>query len=205
MKTVIYDCEIIKGIPKKDEQPLPDIEYCEGWRDFDNMGISVICAHESDVGYRVFLKDNFHEFVELLNRADVVVGFNSLAFDNRLIEANGMPVVDDKTYDILVETWKAEGLTAFFQYPSHVGYSLDAIAAANLGMKKSGNGALAPVDWQRGNYGAVIDYCLRDVILTKRIFDQIIKTGSIVSPKNPEQYIAYSKPWFYDTQKAATA
>jgi hypothetical protein len=50
---------------------------------------------------------------------------------------------------------------------------LDDIAIANLGAQKSMHGELAPVEWQRGNRGAVIDYCLRDVMLTLRLIEKL--------------------------------
>lgn len=39
---LIYDIEIRNAIPDGDSTPLPDIIYCEGWRDFKGMGIAVI-------------------------------------------------------------------------------------------------------------------------------------------------------------------
>ena len=64
---LIYDCEIDKGIEKDPAQRLDGIEYCDGWRDFANMGISVIGAHDSmEDRYRVFMKDNFNEFMSLV-------------------------------------------------------------------------------------------------------------------------------------------
>jgi hypothetical protein len=42
-KYAIFDLEIIKAIPPKDEADrIPGIEYCAGWKDFENMGISCI-------------------------------------------------------------------------------------------------------------------------------------------------------------------
>ena len=46
MKLVVYDIEIQKGILGKKEKPVPGIEYCNGWNDHANMGISVICAYD---------------------------------------------------------------------------------------------------------------------------------------------------------------
>ena len=46
MNAIVYDTEIKKGILGKNEQAIPNIEYCAGWRDFENMGISCLCAHD---------------------------------------------------------------------------------------------------------------------------------------------------------------
>lgn len=200
MKKVIYDCEIIKAIPSKDEPPEPDIEYCDGWRDFENMGVSVICAYESGVGYRVFLEDNFGEFAELIEVADCVIGFNSIAFDNKLIEAAGFKNIDEKSYDILVETWLAAGLEPEYSGSSHNGFGLDALAKENLGQTKSGTGAFAAIQWQRGQYGAVIDYCLRDVVITKRLLEIIEAAGVLYYPKHPNRSLSFRKPWYFDVR-----
>lgn len=185
-KLIIYDCEIVKAIPPgKDSERLAGIEYAGGWRDFLNLGISVICAYDyREDRYRVFCADNFQEFQKLVDSANVIISFNGLAFDNRLCEANGLNVPGEKSYDLLVEVWAATGLGQEYQYPSHSGFGLDACVKANfLNEAKSGHGASAPVQWQRGEIGAVIDYCLQDVRLTKLLIDKVIKKGCLNNPK----------------------
>lgn len=192
---IIYDCEIVRGIAKRDEPRLPGIEYCQGWRDFAGMGISVIGAFDYTEGrYRVFAADNFTEFRDLVDRADLVIGFNSLGFDNPLCRANGLLVSDHKSYDLLAEIWAGAGLPRTFQYPSHVGFGLDACAAANFGGAKTGNGALAPVEWQRGRIGSVIDYCLNDVRLTKALVDLVMAQGCLRDPRDPSRIIEVARP-----------
>ena len=62
-----------------------------------------------------------------------------------------------------------------YEYKTHNGFTLNSFAEANYGMGKTGNGGLAPVLWQQGKRGEVIDYCLNDVYLTKLLFDKIIR------------------------------
>lgn len=187
---IIYDCEIVKAIQGKiveNEKRIEGIEYCEGWRDFENMGISIIGAYDYETGrYRVFAKGNFDEFQGLVDSTNLVIGFNSLTFDNPLCAANGIHIHGKESYDLLVEIWKAAGLEDQFKYPSHAGFSLDACAQANFGLGKTGHGALAPIDWQRGNIGRVVDYCLNDVYLTKLLVDQVIDREYIQDPRNKE-------------------
>lgn len=50
-KILIYDCEIIKAIRDPKKVDLAHIEYCNGWDDYENMGISVIgvnCIDKND-------------------------------------------------------------------------------------------------------------------------------------------------------------
>lgn len=193
---IVYDCEIKKAILGKRDVPIEGIEYCKGWSDHIGMGISVICAYDFDENaYRVFCEDNLNEFQDLVNNTDIVVGFNSIAFDNMLCLANDVSVPEYKSYDILVEMWVADGLAPHFQYPSHIGYSLDATCAANGVKRKTGSGAMAPVDWQRGKYGSVIDYCLNDVKMTRDLLELvIIQDGRIQNPKDISKQLTLRLP-----------
>lgn len=117
----------------------------------------------------------------------LLVGFNNIRFDNAVIAATkeiGLAIAEERCYDILREVWAATGLGPDFDRKTHGGYGLDAMCATNFGSKKSGNGALAPVLWQKGQIGEVIDYCLNDVRLTKQLFDKILKDGLLTCPKS---------------------
>lgn len=92
-KFLIYDCEIEKCILPKCEEPKPSLKYCEGWEDYEGMGISVIGAYTSwDNRFRVFCKDNLHWFQEVVKIADEIIGFNSIKFDDNLCKAHGINI-----------------------------------------------------------------------------------------------------------------
>jgi hypothetical protein len=186
MKTVVYDIEIAKAIPNRKEPMMPNIKYCNGWHDHKGMGISCIVTYEVEKdSYRVFMKDNFIEFEQLLVEADIVVGFNSVRFDNKVIEANRVyvPGLKEKSFDILREIWTEKGLDPDKFGRSHWGYNLDGLAEANLGTEKSGNGALAPIWFQQGEYGKLIDYCLKDVEITKNLYLKVLRDGFLIMPQ----------------------
>lgn len=64
---LVFDTEIIKAILGKKEEQIPGIEYCEGWKDFVGMGISVVGAYDFvENKFRVFLEDNLNE--SIINR-----------------------------------------------------------------------------------------------------------------------------------------
>jgi hypothetical protein len=192
---LVYDCEIEKAILGKNETPVENVQYCQGWRDFKNMGISVIGAYDfNEHRYRIFCRDNLDQFQDLVNKHNIIAGFNSIAFDNQLCEANGIHIPKEKSYDLLVAIWKAAGLGPVFEYPSHMGFSLDAVCSANLAHSKSGNGAAAPRLWQLGKIGSVIDYCLNDVRLTYEILVLIQVNGWIFDPRNPSQKLYLEPP-----------
>jgi len=187
VKIIIYDCEIKRGIPARGEEKIPGIEYCRGWGDHEGMGVSVTGVYDyAEDRYRVFCDDNVGEMLVLFAEADLLVGFNSLRFDDKLLEATYDDFRDITTprYDILVEIWRAAGLKPSWGSPkTHGGFGLGDMCETNFDEPKSGHGAMAPVDWQRGNIGAVIDYCLHDIYMTKMLMDLVISGTPVVSPK----------------------
>ena len=191
MKGLIYDCEIRNAIRGKKDIALPGIEYCKGWDDFKGMGISVIGAYDyEEDAYRVFCNDNMDEFQLLIDHMSdeggIVIGYNNCKFDDKLVMANGIGLPDN-TYDLLAEIWKAAGLGPEFARETHMGYGLDDMVRANFPeYGKTGDGRMAPIWWQRGQVGKVIDYCLADVWLTKMLMDRVINGNPLINPKNGE-------------------
>ena len=203
MKILIYDCEIIKAVPidYKNEAPIEGIEYCKGWDDHENMGISVIGTYSNWTKEQIAFVNNsampqlcyervgtirpINEFQQLLDECDVLVGFNNQHFDDNLIKANGFTIPDRVVnYDILVEMWRAVGIQPPFVFPTHAGYSLKQTCEANGLPPKTGDGGNAALMWQRGKYQEVIDYCLNDIKITTELFRAIVKNdGWINNPK----------------------
>lgn len=180
---LVYDIEIVKAVPSRREHRIEGIAYCGGWYDKANMGVAVIGAYDALTDrYRVFTEGNFDEF-ESLAKARRVCGFNSIAFDDVVCAHAGITVKTD--YDLLQELWVAAGLGREFVYPTHMGFGLDATAKAHGHEGKTGYGGYAPVHWQRGHYGKVIDYCLEDVRLTAELIRTVDKIGGLKDPRNP--------------------
>lgn len=187
MNALIYDIEIEKAIPSPSSYCEKGIKYCGGWSDHERMGISVIGAYDyMNDRSRVFCADNMQAFIDRCAvPGTLLVGFNSIPFDNAVIKAViKQEFAEDRCYDILREMWIAAGLEPTFNRKTHGGYGLDATCEKNFNASKSGNGALAPVLWQRGQVGEVIDYCLNDIALTKKLFDCVIAGKPIISPKD---------------------
>jgi hypothetical protein len=177
--TLIYDCETINCIPIGEYNP--DFQYCKSRDDFKGMGLSVIGAYASWTGrYHVFLNDNLYDFRDLIKQAERIVGFNSLAFDDKLCWANDIQIKTN--YDLLCEVRVAAGMPPHYvKGVTRKGYSLNDLAQANLNIEKTGSGAIAPQLWQKGDKGKVIDYCLNDVMLLKELYQQ---RKQIIDPTN---------------------
>ena len=193
---LIYDIEIKKAILKKGEAKQEGVEYCGGWNDHANMGISVVCVYDCRTNrVRVFTDSNKEQFWELADSRNLLIGFNNIGFDNKVLSACwGRSIPEDKCYDILREIWAGLGFGTEFNYSTHAGYGLDSCCEVNFNTTKSGHGALAPIDWQRGKIGDVIDYCLNDVQLTRQLLGKIVRDGYIRNPKQLKSIIEVKKP-----------
>jgi RNase H-like protein len=186
IKVMAFDIEILNAIPNRDGRREPGINYAQGWTDYIGQGIAVIgvwdYVHNMPV---VICDDNLEGMHHYAETYDLFVSYNGINFDNKVLAAHGIRFGSQaQHYDILRELWIADGFDPDrpdFRSPG--GYKLDDCAMANFGIGKSGDGAMAPIDWQRGKIGQVISYCLRDIGLTVRLFDRIVETGEMKHPK----------------------
>lgn len=203
MNILIYDCEIIKCIPDKNDLRKSGLEYCKGWDDYANMGISLIGAWLSwDNSIKIYPQSAFKAFQDAVNHAELIVGFNSISFDDKLCRANGIEISTD--YDLLSEVWAAAGMPRTYTYGvTRAGYKLENLAWANLGRGKTGSGELAPELWQRGKEWEVARYLTDDILITKGIFQkrQLIDPTdkSILQLREPGQPIKEKGASFLDT------
>jgi len=162
MKRILfYDCEIINN---------PNVH---GWQNYKALGICAIGCYANwlpkNRRLQYFTVDGgFDGFQELANRADEIVGFNSIGFDDSLCQAHGIHI--ETTYDLMVEVRRAAGEP--LSGPCTRGYNLAQLAKRNLGRDKTGHGADVPVLWEAGKRQEVIDYCLNDVMLLVDLYQR---------------------------------
>lgn len=187
----IFDTEIKNLIPPKNSADCKvGFNYCAGWEDYAGMGIAVIGVwdYTSDTS-RIFGEDDLPEFQKFVDSHDVAIGFNNNRFDNNVLRAGGVVIQPDKSYDILAEIYSALG-----SYQK--GCRLDNVVKANFpnSAGKTGNGADAPMFWQKGLHARVIDYCLNDVRLTKMLVDRILRNGGINNPIYPSEFLRLKRP-----------
>ncbi len=168
------------------------------WATYDKMGVSIACAHRHKTGeYLTFMDDNLHELCELLNDADLVVGFNIKGFDIPLInatdKAKGLLRGDLKIYDILEYSRRAVGYHNGPNRPK--GMRLDDHLLGTFGQDfmKTQDGADAPLFWQRGELGKLISYCLADVHREAKLFNHIMDHGFVVTPTHGKREVEL--PW----------
>ncbi|MCP4345293.1 MAG: DEAD/DEAH box helicase [Desulfobacterales bacterium] len=143
-----------------------------GWHRADRMGISCVVVYDSK-------KDTFHEFLEnqvsslinMLKNLDLIIGFNIKRFDYLVLRGythfnfRKLP-----TLDILEEVHKRLGYRL----------ALDHLARVTLGSKKSASGLQALEWWKQGRIREIIEYCKKDVAITRDLFLYGKKNGYLL-------------------------
>ena len=133
-----------------------------GWHRADRMGISCAVLYDSVSNrFHDFSANQVEQLTDHLQRLDLVVGFNIRRFDYQVLR--GYVNFDFRafpTLDILEEIH------------SHLGFrlSLDHLAGETLGTTKTADGLQALEWWKQGRIREIVEYCRKDVAITRELF-----------------------------------
>ena len=157
MRVITFDIESISD------------SLVRGRLDVADQELTVVGIHDSGTNeYAAFFKEDLPRLWPLLERADMLVGFNSDTFDipllNRYYPGDLSHI---RSLDILAEVQKVLGRRI----------RLQSLAEATLGKGKKGDGLKAGEWWKEGKKDKVADYCLEDVRLTRELFDYALRHG----------------------------
>jgi DEAD/DEAH box helicase domain-containing protein len=136
-----------------------------------DLEIAIVCIHDSETdSYSSYLAPELPKLWPILERTDMLVGYNSDHFDIPLL---------NKYYP--GDLTKIKSLDLLLEIKTSLGRSirLDAVAEGTLGTKKSGSGSQSLAWWRAGEIDKVRQYCLKDVEITKRILDYALEKGGI--------------------------
>ncbi len=135
------------------------------------LDISLVGIHDSETNaFDSFLVADFPRLWKVFEKADAIVGYNSDHFDIPILNKYYPgDLTRIKSIDILKEIRGVLGRRV----------RLDAVADGTLGMKKSGNGLDAIRWWREGKIDLIRDYCLKDVEITRKVFDYALKNGHL--------------------------
>jgi DEAD/DEAH box helicase domain-containing protein len=109
-----------------------------------------------------FFESDLSKLWPVLETADVIVGFNTDGFD--------LPALKPY-YPGRIEALPSLDLLARFKQAQGHRVSLDAIASETLGAKKSGSGLDALEYYATGQLDKLASYCMKDVAITRDIYD----------------------------------
>lgn len=159
MRAITFDIETANAFPTLNRG------------DLSRMEISIVGIHDSETDeYTSYTKEEFNQLWPIIERADMLIGFNSDTFDvpilNRYYPGDLTRI---HSLDLLVEVQKVLGRRV----------RLQSLAEATLNKGKSGNGLEAVDWWQQGLVDKVREYCLDDVRITREIYDYAVKHGKL--------------------------
>lgn len=137
----------------------------------DLLGISIVGVYDyADDSFKAYEESELGELLRLLERAELVIGFNIKHFDYRVMEPYfGRGIYALPTLDILEVAHQALGHRV----------KLDDIASATLGVRKTGTGLDAIYYYKQGRLEELKSYCLNDVRITRDIYEYGRKHGRL--------------------------
>lgn len=143
-----------------------------GSNDPASLEISVLVIHDSETdSFSSFTEENLAKLWPILEKTDLLIGFNSDHFDLPLLNKYYPGDLGQiKSLDILKEIKSSYGRRM----------KLDQLAEATLGIKKSGNGLEAITWWKNGEIDKIIKYCEDDVRITKNLYDYALKNQKLI-------------------------
>jgi DEAD/DEAH box helicase domain-containing protein len=182
----VYDLEI--------KNPIDSIPG--GWNNHAAMGISVLCVYDPQLNQFKFFDDgNFIEFQQYWNGDYRLIGFNNKQFDYPVIAANWDLPPSPIEYHI--DLREQIGIAAGVEDLRYTKGKLGEISELNLGLRKTNDGANAPVLYRLGRWAELFDYCMRDVEITRDLAFRVTTGIEIEHPTyGPLQFSEHQKNLF---------
>lgn len=142
-----------------------------GSSDPADLQIAIVCIHDSETNsYSSFLESELGGLWNILERTDMLIGYNSDHFDIPLLNKYYPgDLTRIKSLDLMKEVYDVLGHRL----------KLDTIAEATLGEKKLASGSQSLQWWRAGEIEKVREYCLKDVEITRKLFDYALEKGVV--------------------------
>ncbi|MEQ8167408.1 MAG: ribonuclease H-like domain-containing protein [Candidatus Eremiobacterota bacterium] len=143
-----------------------------GWGNVEKMKVAIVVIYSSreDEFYH-YREEDIPSLIDKLKEASLIVGFNIKKFDYRVIQpyVENFSLLSLPTFDMLEEIYKKLGHRI----------SLNELAKSTLNIEKSADG-LQSVEWfKNGDMDKIIEYCKKDVIITRDLFLHLRKYGAL--------------------------
>lgn len=158
MRTVVFDIETANWFTEVEGNNPADLT------------IALVGIHDSETGYSSYLESELPKLWKILEQTDMLVGWNSAHFDVPLLNKYYPgDLAKIKSLDLMNEIYATLGRRL----------KLDAVADGTLNAKKIGSGGQSTKWWRNGEVEKVREYCLKDVELTKNIFDYAVANNKV--------------------------
>jgi DEAD/DEAH box helicase domain-containing protein len=142
-----------------------------GWDNFEALRISAVGVYSYDRDeYMCFEESEMEKAAELFRGSERIIGFSSNRYDVPVLHLYFQKLADGQR----VNLWEKDRVDLLEKIEQIAGYrvSLSKLAMANLGVGKERHGSEAIGLYQRGEIAELKKYCLRDVELTKQLYDR---------------------------------
>ncbi len=159
MRAITFDIESISD------------SVVRGHIDIQEQELIIVAIHDSLTDeYSSYSKEELPRLWPIIERADVLIGFNSDAFDipllNRYYPGDLSHI---RSLDLLSEIQKVLGRRI----------RLQSLAEATLNRGKKGDGLKAGEWWREGETEKVRKYCIEDVRLTRELYKYALEHGVV--------------------------
>jgi len=161
--SLLFEPKKVSRVVVFDLETLRSAGEVGGWENIHRMGMACgVCYDSLDQEFHVYDEKDVPLLIEHLQRADLIVGFNHIRFDYRVLSGytrfnySALP-----NFDILQDVERILGFRL----------KLDSLAKSTLGETKSADG-LQSLRWvKEGRLDLVREYCKKDVDVTKKLFE----------------------------------
>ncbi len=156
-----------------------------GWKNSHLMGVSAAVLFDGKT-YQSFTQERLEEMFTLMQQADLIVGFNTLGFDYKVLQPFcSYNLWDLPSFDMLHEIKKRLNYLV----------SLDNLARSTFNMQKSADGLKALTWWKQGEIDKIIAYCTQDVRLTKELYEFAQNNGYLLFTNKAGQKVRIPTTW----------
>ena len=150
-----------------------------GWDKIDEMKMSLGVIWDSrKQDFHVYLEDQPHELIQHLKSGPLVIGFNHIGFDYRVLTGY-FPVPEREK--IFKELGELNNLDLLLDIKKRLGFrlKLDNLVQASLGAGKSADGLQALEWYKNGQIDLIREYCKQDVAVTRDLYLHGVDKGFV--------------------------
>ncbi|KPA11610.1 DEAD/DEAH box helicase [Candidatus Magnetomorum sp. HK-1] len=193
--SITYPHEIISHVPDTQNifYGVLDIETQRsakdvgGWHLANKMGISCAVLYNSATNsYETYLDNQIEKLIQVMSKMELIVGFNIKRFDYMVLSGYiKMDYQKFPTLDLLEHVHKRLGYRL----------SLDHLGEITLGTQKSADGLQALLWWKQGKIKEIIEYCKKDVQLTKNLYVYGRQKGYVLFRNKAKQVVRLPVSW----------
>ncbi len=152
-----------------------------GWSNIMDMGMAVGVLYDTaDGDFHVYLEHQVPALIAHLKQADLIVGFNHVEFDLRVVA--GHQPTQELRHQLYLELRDLHHFDILQELKKVLGHRLrlDSLARPTLEVGKSADGLQSLQWYKEGRMDLIIEYCKQDVDVTRRLYEYALEHGELL-------------------------